>query len=149
MPPTLDRDILEIALIGLEAQKEKILAQIRQVKEFLNGSPAQTTATDTSDVPTGKRKKFSAASRRKMALAQKARWAKLKGESEAPESAPTPKPKKAKRRMSKEGLARIVAATKARWERVRLEKAEQEKAKSGRKKTGMKKARKSAIAAAA
>ena len=54
---------------------------------------------------------------RKMAMAQKARWAKIKGESEP--SAPAKAPK-AKRRISKEGMARIIAATKKRW---RLQKA--------------------------
>jgi hypothetical protein len=54
-----------------------------------------------------------------MALAQKARWAKIKGEIEPP-SPPTPKPPKPKRRISAEGMKRIIAATKKRW---RLQKA--------------------------
>src|SRR5205807_1660339 len=110
-------------------------------------SGGSTEPAEASVAAPGKRKKFSAASRRKMALAQKERWRRLKGGT--PEAAPpTPNPPK-KRRMSKEGRARIVAATKARWARVRAEKAEQENAKSGRKKTGVRKARKTATAAAA
>jgi hypothetical protein len=37
-------------------------------------------------------------------------------------------PKKRKRRISKAGMARIIAATKARWAKVRAAKAQQEKA---------------------
>ena len=71
MPQQLDRSILEIALVGLESQRDKINDQIKQVKAFLGGGPAQTTAAaDASEAPTGKRKKFSAATRRKMAEAR-------------------------------------------------------------------------------
>jgi hypothetical protein len=71
-----------------------------------------------TEAPTLKRRKFSAASRRKMALAQKARWANIKGEIEPPP--PTPEPSKPKRRISAEGMKKIIAATKKRW---RLQKA--------------------------
>jgi hypothetical protein len=54
-----------------------------------------------------------------MALAQKARWAKIKGEIEPPPP-PAPGPPKPKRRISAEGMKRIIAATKKRW---RLQKA--------------------------
>ena len=54
----------------------------------------------------------SAASRRKMALAQKARWAGLRKESQSV-SAP------AKRTMSAAGRKRIAAAQRRRWAKVR------------------------------
>jgi len=54
---------------------------------------------------------LSAAARRKISLAQKARWAEAKGQA--------PKPK---RRMSAAGRARIAAAQKARWAKVRAAK---------------------------
>jgi hypothetical protein len=69
-----------------------------------------------------------------MALAQKKRWAAIKGGAEPPAPKEAPKPK---RRISKEGLARIVAATKKRWAAVRAAKAQQEKA--ARKKVAVKK----------
>ena len=50
-----------------------------------------------------------------MAEAQKARWAKIKGEPVTPELP------KAKRQISAEGMKRIVAATKKRWKRQRAE----------------------------
>ena len=62
------------------------------------------------------RRKMSAAARRKIGLAQKARWAKRKGIE--PAAAP------AKRRMSAAGRARIAAAARARWAKIRASKAE-------------------------
>jgi hypothetical protein len=125
MPTKLTHEIINAALLGFEQQKTHIDAKIAELRALLPGGPAETAATP--EAPTRKRKKFSAASRRKMALAQKARWAKIKGESKPSASA---KPPKAKRRFSKEGMARIIAATKKRW---RLQKAAA-KAKSTAKK---------------
>jgi len=85
----------------LERQKstiERALAALREVdssdvraaeQAATSSRPATKKAADikpaaTSEPRTSKRKKFSAAARRKMALAQKARWAKIKGESEPP-----------------------------------------------------------------
>src|ERR1035441_8227130 len=76
---------------------------------------ASPEAASTPEAPTTKRK-ISAAAHRRMAIAQKKRWAATKGEYEPP--APLEAPK-AKRKISKEGLARIVAATKKRWAAVR------------------------------
>jgi hypothetical protein len=64
-----------------------------------------------------KRGRRSAAVRAKMAAAQKARWAKIKGTSTT-DSKPA---KKGKRRMSKAGRAAISAAAKARWARIKAE----------------------------
>jgi hypothetical protein len=92
----------------LERQKtaiERALIALRQIEGI---------ATPATEVPARKRRRFSAASRRKMALAQKARWAKIKSELEEP-SLPAPEPSKPKRRISPEGMKRIIAATKKRW----------------------------------
>jgi hypothetical protein len=96
----------------LEQQKtaiERALTALREVE----GIETPTPVASAPEARTGTRKKFSAASRKKMALAQKARWAKIKGKSE-PVSA-TPEAPKAKRKISAEGLKRIIAATKKRW----------------------------------
>ena len=130
----LTNEILTAAIDGYEFQKTRIDAKIGELRSLLAGGPTEPAATP--EAPARKRKKFSAASRRKMALAQKARWAKIKGESEPPAPA-TPKPPKPKRRISKAGLARIIAANKKRWEAVRAAKAQQEKAA---KKASVKKA---------
>jgi len=91
---------------------ERALAALREV-----GAPATEAHMEpasTPEAPVRKRRRFSAASRRKMALAQKARWAKIKGEIELP-SATTAKPPRPRRRISAEGMKRIIAATKKRW----------------------------------
>ena len=98
----------------LERQKtaiEKALTALRQIEGI--AAPATATEIKTSAEALTPRK-FSAASRRKMALAQKARWAKIKGEIEPP-SPITPESPKPKRRISAEGMKRIIAATKKRW----------------------------------
>ena len=94
----------------LERQKtaiERALAALRHVGATV--APPLSPA----EAPARKHKKFSAASRRRMALAQKARWAKIKGEA-APLSTPAPTPA-TKRRISPDGMKRIIAATKKRW----------------------------------
>ncbi|MGA3238714.1 MAG: hypothetical protein ABSG03_20745 [Bryobacteraceae bacterium] len=112
MPPKLSTEVLTAAIEGFEEKKRHLDSKINELRAILSGSPAKATATP--EAPTGKRKKFSAASRRKMALAQKARWAKIKGESKP--SAPTKsEPAKPKRKLSKAGRANIVAALKKRW----------------------------------
>jgi hypothetical protein len=118
---TLDNSILEAALQGLLAQREKIEGQIAEVRRFLNGNHTNSSAATTEGTP-GKRKKFSAASRRKMAEAQKRRWAEAKGKTETAESAA---PIKQKRKMSAAGRKAISDATKKRWAAVRAAKAPQ------------------------
>jgi len=118
--PRLTPELIAVAVEGYESQKPRIDLKIAELKTLLAGGPAIAAAPEA---PTRKRK-VPAAARRRMALAQKARWAKVRGEAEAtPKSAPKPK-----RRISKEGMARIVAATKKRWAAVRAAKAQQEKA---------------------
>jgi hypothetical protein len=104
----LNRNIIEAAIVGFEHQKTQIDNQIAELRAMLSGGSTPTAAMP--EAAPGKRKKFSAAARRKMALAQKARWAAIKGTSPA-----TPKPAKPKRRISPEGMKRIIAATKKRW----------------------------------
>jgi hypothetical protein len=119
--PKLTAEIITAAIQGFEFQKASIDGKIAQLRAMLPGGTTQTATTP--EAPTGKRKKFSAAARRKMALAQKARWAKIRGESEPPALAAGPK---AKRKLSAAGRAAIVAATKKRWA---LKRAEAAKAK--------------------
>ena len=104
----------------LERQKsaiERALAALREVD-----APATAVQAKPSVAPeptSGTRKKFSAAARKRMALAQQARWAKIKGEVQPPAPA-APEPSKPKRRISPEGMKRIIAATKKRWRLKRV-----------------------------
>ena len=130
------------AIITLLEQRktaiEKALTALREVGEV--AAPAQATPASTVTVETSgqKGKTRSAAVRKRMQEAQRARWAKIKGESEppAPVTKDTPKPK---RKIGAEGIKRIIAATKKRWrlkraaDKTALEQAEAKKA--ARKKT--------------
>jgi hypothetical protein len=119
MPKQLTQPIIEAAIKGYLAQKAEIDSQIAELRSMLPGGIRMSPAATPSDTGAGKRKKFSLASRRKMAAAQRARYAKLRGESE-PTEAPTAKPKK--RRMSAAGRRAISIATKKRWAAIKAAK---------------------------
>jgi hypothetical protein len=85
---------------GTQLRLEKLDQAISAI-ESLNGAGGSRTTTQTPRI-------VSAASRRKMALAQKARWAKAKGNA--------PKPK---RTISAAGRKRIAAAQRARWAKLK------------------------------
>src|ERR1039458_3462221 len=109
MPIKLTPEILNAAIVGFEQQKLRIDAQIAELRQMLGGGP---TATATPEVPRGRRRKMSAAARKRIGDAQRKRWAESKKES-AP---PSPVAPKTKRRLSAAGKAAIVAALKKRWE---------------------------------
>jgi hypothetical protein len=114
--PTYDNEILEAALIGYEHQKKRIETKIEQLRTHLGGHVAQV-----SEAPVlGKRRPFSAATKKRMAAAQRRRWAnKNAGEAETASeetAAPVMATKKAKRTpTSAEGRERIAAAQRKRW----------------------------------
>jgi hypothetical protein len=123
MPTKLAPEVLSAAIEGFEAQKKNIDARIAELRQTLFSDPAETPATP--EAPARKRTGFSAVVRRKMALAQRARWAKIRGESEpsTPATTKAEKAPKAKRRISAEGLKRVIAATKKRWRLAKAAKA--------------------------
>jgi len=94
MPQKLTPEIITAAIAGFEQQKHQIDTQIAELRSLLSGDGTHAVA---SEAAAPRRKRFSAAARRKMALAQKARWAKVRGESEPPAPAPAeaPRPKNA------------------------------------------------------
>ena len=115
----LHHSILEAAILGFESQKKQIDTRIAELRQMLDGGPTQTVATPQAPA---RKRKVSAAARRRMAIAQRKRWAKVRGDSEL--SAPTaPAPPKAKRRISEEGMKRIIAANKKRWRLAKAAKA--------------------------
>jgi hypothetical protein len=87
--------------------KDKIQSLENKLNQIL-GSPEKTVAA----VAPIKKRKMSAAGRAKIAAAQKARWAKAKGQ-KAKQSEPK------RRKMSAAGRARISAAAKARWAKAK------------------------------
>jgi hypothetical protein len=98
---------LAIALKELREKRSRAQVEIEMLDqvisgiESLNGAGESRNATQTTRI-------VSAASRRKMAQAQKARWAKSKGEVQTP-----------KRTISAAGRKRIAAAQRARWAKVK------------------------------
>jgi hypothetical protein len=115
-------DSLNGIITQLERQKaaiDRALVALRQIDESDAPTPASTGTTVIPEVSGRKGKKRTAAQRRRMAEGQRKRYAALRGESEAlaPAAPEAPKPK---RRISAEGMKRIIAATKKRW---RLQKA--------------------------
>ena len=122
--PKLTTEIVNAAILGMEAQKEKLDAKIAELRAWLTGGPTEPTAAPEPATPK-KRRKMSAAARKRIGDAQRKRWAASKkaAEPSVPEAAPKPK-----RKLSAAGRKAIIAATKKRWEAVRVAKAQQEKA---------------------
>jgi peptidoglycan hydrolase CwlO-like protein len=116
MPQKLTPEIIIAAIAGFEAQKNHIDSQIAELRSILDGGSKEPFTTTEFAKP---RKKRSAAVRRKMALAQRARFAKLKQSSE-PSQAESAKPKK--RKLSAAGRKNIIEATKRRWAAIRAAK---------------------------
>jgi hypothetical protein len=147
MAQQLTDEIIDAAIEGFTQQRARIDQKIAELRAIRSGQPASSATPEP--VP-GKRKRFSAASRKKMAVAQKARWAKLKGETEPATATPTAS--KRKRKMSAAGREAIAEATRKRWEAFRAAKAQQEKAATKtavkRPKKAIKKAKTTAAAPA-
>jgi peptidoglycan hydrolase CwlO-like protein len=108
----LTNTIIEAAIHGFEAQKKNIDAQIAELRGLLTG------ASQADEAPAkGKRKKFSAAARKRMQEAQRARWAKIRGESAPAKKAAKPAAKSAKPKggITAAGRKKLSLAMKARW----------------------------------
>src|ERR1019366_2736993 len=105
----LTPEIINAAVEGFEQQKRRINAQIAELRQMLHGGPTATAAAPKA--PKGKRRKMSAAARKRIGDAQGKRWAESKKTS-APVAPEVPKPK---RKLSAAGKAAIVAALKKRW----------------------------------
>jgi hypothetical protein len=93
----------------LKAERDKVARQLNGLNAALAAFAGKYSNAATP------RRKMSSASRRKIAAAQRARWAKQKNKRAVPI-------KTAKRRISPEGLANIRAAAKKRWAKLRPKK---------------------------
>ena len=109
MPQKLTHEVLIAAIAGFEAQKNQIDSRIAEIRQMLDGGSTEPAASTATAKP---RKKFSAATRRKMAAAQRARYANLKQDSE-PTQPVIAKPKK--RHLSASARRRIGAAVRKKW----------------------------------
>ena len=132
----LTPEIIAAAIEGFEAQKIRIDARIAELRATVNGGAA---AAETAQEPPRKRGKMSAAVRKRIADAQRKRWAESKKATKPSTAEAEPKPK---RKLSEAGRAAIVAATKKRWAAIHA-KSE----KKGTPKRKLSPARKAALVA--
>ena len=105
----LTAEILAAAIEGFAAQKRRIDDQIAGLRAMLPGGRSEPAPTQA---PKGKRRKMSAAARKRISDAQRKRWAESKGTSQPAASSESPK---RKRKLSAAGRRAIRAATKKRW----------------------------------
>jgi valyl-tRNA synthetase len=106
----LTTEILTAAIEGFESQKRRIDAQIAEIRAVLPGGRTEPAAT--KEVPKGKRRKLSAAARKRISDAQRKRWAASKDASQPAAASNSPK---RKRKLSAAGRRAISAATQKRW----------------------------------
>jgi hypothetical protein len=101
--PQLSKEIVLAAIDGFESQKQRIDAQIAELRAMMAGASAKETTPERAT------RQFSPDTLRRMKEGQKRRWAKVK---EKAQIKPEAKPK---RKLSAAGKAAIVAALKKRW----------------------------------
>ena len=101
-------EILQAARLHYQTK----LAEVDRLIAEESGQATPAVEKSVSIAKPGKRGKFSAATRAKMAEAQRKRWAKLNGETPAEAVA---KPAKKKRKLSAAGRKAIAEATRKRW----------------------------------
>lgn len=119
--PSLDRSTLEAALSGLEARRTQLEEHIRKLRAMLRsgarGSQAESVGSEDSETAgaqtgRGRRKRrLSAAGRKRIADAARARWAARRGEGTQSAAAPARK----KRGISAAGRRRLAEAMRQRW----------------------------------
>ena len=76
MPKQTDNSLLEMALVGYEAQREKIRAKMAEIQARL-GKPGKHGSAGKIRANAGKKRVLSAAARKRIAEAQRKRWAKF------------------------------------------------------------------------
>jgi hypothetical protein len=105
-------------ITALSAQQLRHAADLQERIQELQGKLAKILGQDilvslhTSEPPRKRKRRMSAAGRKAIAAAAKARWAKIKAKQEN-------RPRKAKRKFSAAGRAALAAAAKARWAKAK------------------------------
>ena len=125
----LDAPTLRAALIGYEHQISELKAKAAEVQRQLSGRVTKGSSPPaSSDAAQGTRRKMSATARKRIAAAQKKRWAAFHAAKQKPAKPAKPaqasaKKSGGKRKMSAAGRKRIAEATKKRWADLRAAKA--------------------------
>jgi hypothetical protein len=113
----------ENALKELRAKRSQAQIEIEKLDQIIAGIES-LNGTGVMHKPATQSRVISAASRRKMALAQKARWASIRKQSQPADvgATKTISLAPAKRTMSAAARKKIAAAQKARWVKIRAAK---------------------------
>ncbi|MCU1233443.1 MAG: hypothetical protein JWP63_1410 [Candidatus Solibacter sp.] len=72
---TQDTSTLQMALVGYQIEKEKIEAKIKEIQAQLKGKHAPVSASSAEKPETAGKRFLSPAARKRIAMAQKKRWA--------------------------------------------------------------------------
>jgi hypothetical protein len=116
-----DHELLEAALVGYRHLRDQIEEKIAEIRSQIGTAPEVELDVVPPSAPQLKRRVISAAGRRRIAAAQRKRWAERKPS----ESAPAPAKKRA---ISALGKKHIADATRKRWAEYRAQKAAAAKA---------------------
>jgi hypothetical protein len=120
-----DIEILQAALVGLQNESSKIDAKIAEVRARISGTEGSVTPDGNKPA---RKHTLSAAARRRIAAAQRKRWATFRKGSQTMEPLKKQKVATAKKRnLSAAGKKRIAEATKKRWAAFRAAKARKAK----------------------
>ncbi len=119
-----DPGFLAAALAGYEQQRSELVERIGEIRRQLGGRDSAATSNDT--VP-GRKRTMSAAARKRIAEAQRKRWAAYRNGQEPTSGKKTVPAKNAAARptrsMSAAARKRIADAQRKRWAAVRAKKA--------------------------
>src|SRR5690554_5823144 len=76
-PSVQDADTLQMALVGYQLERQKIDEKIREIQALLGSRRAGTAAAGVVSEPAAapRKRNLSAAARKRIAMAQKRRWA--------------------------------------------------------------------------
>src|SRR5664279_4854334 len=115
MPTHLDSETLQAALVGYQHQLDQINAKMAELRSMLKGeAPAGAALAKAAPAAPGGKRPLSTAARKRIARAQRKRWAAYHKAKEAPAK---------KRIMSPAARERIAEATRKRWAEFRAKKA--------------------------
>ena len=118
--PTISQEILRAALNGLQLEKQRIDGSIAEVQAMLDGGSRKITAPEATpslseEAPRKGRRKRSAAVRKRMAEAQRARWAAIKGPSEPPSPATSEAAPRKRKKISAAARRRMAEGQRRRY----------------------------------
>lgn len=107
-------------LLQLRTEQKQAQAAVEKLQKVILAVEGLNGHAGPSSNRTRPKRTMSAAARKRIAVAQKARWAKFKKQSPAANGKSSTS---GLRRISAEGRKRIAAAARARWARVRAKQA--------------------------